>query len=353
MRLSHFILTDLYGRAFYFISGPQEFMINGTLGRESHLLRSSFFSSVLGFAFLTLTAISVQGAVDILDVRTGIHPNKTRVVVDISEPVSYQISYRDTLASDGLREIIIDLKEATNRDDITALVQKIAQIGVVEKIKLENKAGSVRLRLTLNEPATVDNSFLLAPEPGNLYRLVIDMKPITSAQWSEQVPLPTPPPVEPEITEIALPEAPVAAIVPAETAPSQPDLPHETPSDLAEVESYDDMVTEDSNFTLSGYIEVEGRLFTQSSPQVEPKDWTLSFAVEPLLEYISEDGNTQFMFRPFARVDVQDKDRSHVDIRELKGTFTRDQWQLTVGIDTLFWGVTESNHLVEKVPLPR
>jgi len=111
-------------------------------------------------------------------------------------------------------------------------------------------------------------------------------------------------------------------------------------------EDYDDRVTEESNFIFSGYVEAEGRLFTQSSPYPQPDDWTMSFAVEPKLEYISDNSNSQFIFRPFARVDIHDRDRSHFDIRELKWVGTKDRWQATVGINSVFWGVTESNHLV-------
>ena len=50
---------------------------------------------------------------------------------------------------------------------------------------------------------------------------------------------------------------------------------------------------------------------------------------------------------PFARWDEQDSERSHVDIRELTWIHVSDSWELRSGIRKVFWGVTESQHLVD------
>ena len=44
-----------------------------------------------------------------------------------------------------------------------------------------------------------------------------------------------------------------------------------------------------------------------------------------------------------------DDERRHFDIRELKYLHIDDGWDLRVGIDKVFWGVTESRHLVDIV----
>jgi len=49
----------------------------------------------------------------------------------------------------------------------------------------------------------------------------------------------------------------------------------------------------------------------------------------------------------FARYDQQDSERSHADIREASLTHVGNDWELKVGISKVFWGVTESRHLVD------
>ncbi len=303
---------------------------------------------LLTSVFCALTVMPSQAEVSVIDVRTGLHPDKTRVVLEVSEVAFYQISYRD-----NPREIIIDLRETPGMDEVRALARKAAVIGVLDKITVEDHEGSVRLRISLRKPATVDNSFTLKPDHGRQYRLVFDIKATSAAEWTRQVKLtapppptpPTPPPAPDPIQEpVALPPPPPT---PAPVAEAESAFVSALPPEPQSPETYDDMLTEDSNFSLSGYIEVEARGFAQSAMDPAQEDWTVSFALEPLFEYVSDSSSSQIMFRPFGRVDVQDKSRSHFDIRELKWTGTLDSLQMTVGIDTLFWGVTESNHLVD------
>ncbi len=59
------------------------------------------------------------------------------------------------------------------------------------------------------------------------------------------------------------------------------------------------------------------------------------------------DGDDIFAFVPFARWDEQDSERSHLDIRELTWVHVADSWEIRTGIRKVFWGVTESQHLVD------
>ena len=59
------------------------------------------------------------------------------------------------------------------------------------------------------------------------------------------------------------------------------------------------------------------------------------------------DGDDIFAFVPFVRWDDNDSDRSHFDIRELTWVHVGDGWELRTGIRKVFWGVTESQHLVD------
>ena len=46
-------------------------------------------------------------------------------------------------------------------------------------------------------------------------------------------------------------------------------------------------------------------------------------------------------------MDQNDGNRTHADIRELKYTYVTGDWEFRVGIDKVFWGVTEVAHLID------
>ena len=52
---------------------------------------------------------------------------------------------------------------------------------------------------------------------------------------------------------------------------------------------------------------------------------------------------------PFYRWDSEDSDRSHFDIRELSWIHVIDNWEVRTGIQKVFWGVTEAQHLVDVI----
>jgi hypothetical protein len=59
------------------------------------------------------------------------------------------------------------------------------------------------------------------------------------------------------------------------------------------------------------------------------------------------DGRSSVTITPFARVDGQDDERTHVDVREMFWSRIGDDWELHVGARQIFWGVTEFTHLVD------
>ncbi len=97
---------------------------------------------------------------------------------------------------------------------------------------------------------------------------------------------------------------------------------------------------------LTGHISVEGRLFTHDALYPHQEHSNASIAVEPELYHEWSDGSS-LTFAPFVRVDSVDEERTHVDIRELSYISFTDSWELQIGIGKVFWGVTESQHLVD------
>lgn len=71
---------------------------------------------------------------------------------------------------------------------------------------------------------------------------------------------------------------------------------------------------------------------------------SLSFRTELYSEINDEQSIT---FKPFVRWDENDDERTHADVRELIWNKVADEYELKAGIGKVFWGVTESQHLVD------
>ena len=100
-------------------------------------------------------------------------------------------------------------------------------------------------------------------------------------------------------------------------------------------------------FELSGDVALETRGFFQSPRLAEQADANVSLALNPELYWAWNDGADSVLFVPFARLDQNDTRRSHADIRELTYVRAARSWELRVGVRRVFWGVAESNHLVD------
>ncbi len=101
------------------------------------------------------------------------------------------------------------------------------------------------------------------------------------------------------------------------------------------------------SFDLSGQVALELRGFPDKSllpGQVEGAQFS-SF-LEPEYRWRSSDRNSLLKFTPFVRVDTVDDKRTHFDIREANWLKIAGDWEFLVGATRIFWGVTESRHLV-------
>ncbi len=82
--------------------------------------------------------------------------------------------------------------------------------------------------------------------------------------------------------------------------------------------------------------------------QDDRKLWP-STALRMKMTFAADNDKDVFVLQPFARYDPYNDRRSHVDLREASWTHTEDNWELVVGASQVFWGVTESRHLVDIV----
>ena len=100
---------------------------------------------------------------------------------------------------------------------------------------------------------------------------------------------------------------------------------------------------------LGGHFALEARTF--ADPPAHPGQGSsgLSAILQPELHHAFGDGRRSLLFTPFLRADTADGRRTHFDVRELLYQQVFDSAELRIGIGRVFWGVTESRHLVDVI----
>ncbi len=100
-------------------------------------------------------------------------------------------------------------------------------------------------------------------------------------------------------------------------------------------------------FELSGYVAAQGAWFSSEPLYAEQEESNWSLAAEP--EFYQQWDNGGFTLKPFYRVDGADDERTHFDVREAMFLWYGETWEIHVGVGKVFWGQTESQHLVDIV----
>ncbi|ANC90702.1 N-acetylmuramoyl-L-alanine amidase [Azospirillum humicireducens] len=197
----------------------------------------------------------------VVDARLGIHPDKTRFVLEVSDPVSFSVS----LAADPYR-IIVDLPDLVWPGGSLPVEGK----GVVARYH-HSAGGPHGTRLTFETvgPAKLREGYMIPPRDGRQPRLVLDLEKTTAAEFRQlaaasgartgtasakgqltmgavvasAMAVPAPPPAQddPAASGIVsapppfapLPPIPPAQLIPA-ALPSAPPLPDSKPSTVAE-----------------------------------------------------------------------------------------------------------------------
>ena len=96
-----------------------------------------------------------------------------------------------------------------------------------------------------------------------------------------------------------------------------------------------------------GNIIPEYRYFP--NPGQVPYDYQNNFSLSGEVEFYTAlpYAGQSLTIKPFARIDQHDDERSHFDMRELSWMKSADRYEIQAGISKVFWGVTESVHLVD------
>ena len=103
---------------------------------------------------------------------------------------------------------------------------------------------------------------------------------------------------------------------------------------------------------ISGSFRIESRWFPEPADHPGQRSHASGFVAEPTL-HLEDDEGRSFTLTPFFRYDSADSRRTHADVHEayllLFGEAGDGEWEARLGIDRVFWGVAESNHLVDIV----
>jgi len=99
----------------------------------------------------------------------------------------------------------------------------------------------------------------------------------------------------------------------------------------------------------SGNIALEYKSFNQDGLSSSQFNQYGSVSVQPEWFHEWDNGKQSLSFVPFSRWDQHDEKRTHSDIRELSWLKVFDESELRVGVRKVFWGVAESQHLVDVI----
>jgi hypothetical protein len=105
-----------------------------------------------------------------------------------------------------------------------------------------------------------------------------------------------------------------------------------------------------SEWDSTGFVGLESRVFWLD-PRYPKQAGGAGFSVllQPEIYWRSSDDRQRLSVVGFARADSQDSNRSHVDLREAYWGYEGDSYDWIAGINRVFWGVTESRHLVDVI----
>ena len=106
--------------------------------------------------------------------------------------------------------------------------------------------------------------------------------------------------------------------------------------------------TEEKKTSYDFGLEIEGeyRYFYKEAQFEGQEDQFPSIAFTPEFNMEWNEGYDSFNFTGFFRWD-RDPERTHWDIRELYYQKAHNNWELSLGLKKVYWGVAESNHLVD------
>ena len=104
------------------------------------------------------------------------------------------------------------------------------------------------------------------------------------------------------------------------------------------------------DWDITGFVGLDTQAFwLDGQYQDQENGLNPSLMLQPEFYWRSDDSRQRVTIVGFARVDSVDDERTHADLREAYWGLDGNGWDLSVGISKVFWGVTESRHLVDVI----
>lgn len=102
-----------------------------------------------------------------------------------------------------------------------------------------------------------------------------------------------------------------------------------------------------TDFSLE--ISSDHRYFLKEGLYNNQKQYFASIALEPEFTLKWDKGDQRVVGDLFGRLNTHDPNRNHWDIRELYYQVSKNNWEFSVGMKKIYWGVIESVHLVDVI----
>lgn len=292
------------------------------------------------FLALALSAGSA-GATEILGVRMSVQPSGTHVVFDLSEPASYRLT---RLANPHRLVVDFDRMDAPQSLRLPAL----ADTPVQGLRYAPRDGGELRVVLDLGAEVAVDDLPLPARERYGdrlLLRFAQATAPAASpapdaATAPERGATPAPSAAEPPLLDLDPVGGDAVAATPRPGMMARAgSLYRHTIGAAGDASAWD----------ISGFYAAEFRGFLHEALYPRQHEANISFAIQPEFYREWDDGYQSLLIVPFARWDKGDPSRTHLDLREFSYIKSASTWELRAGVRKVFWGVAESNHLIDVI----
>ena len=276
------------------------------------MVRDAVVLLLLISAPLTSANIGTDTATEVLNLRVGLTPGRTRIVFDLSEPSTYELTTLENPA-----RVVVAIPASTSRFDPGSLPLRGT---LIDRIRWAPQADT-SLRYEFEVRAQIEpRLFALTPSQGQGHRLVLDLYLPTDGTTPEPA------------VQLAARDAP------GRRAPTI------TPQNATMIPN---PVSSGASGEWSGSISLQTRLFFNKPAFSRQDEQNISAALEPEYYLDWADGSQTLSFKPFFRYDANDDERTHGDIRELYWRLEHQQFMFKAGFDVVFWGVTESQHMVD------
>lgn len=145
------------------------------------MLRSIFRLFILTFTVLP-QLYSAALALDIKNVRFGAHPDKTRMVIELSQKTDFRAFILPAIENKPYR-LVVDLP---NFNWQAGIIPKPRKTTVLDVRSGTLKPDIQRLVVDLEKPALLKSVFLLPKASGKPDRLVVDFTTITTSQFASK-----------------------------------------------------------------------------------------------------------------------------------------------------------------------